>query len=398
MSTSAGPNIVEDGLVLYIDPANQKSYSSNMFQFSTDFYSFASTASSRATASRDNIESPVGNTPLKLTQTATGGRAYTNSYNNALYNISPAAAGETWTLSYWAKSSIDNPGTGASYIFGANSSGVAFVDGAWLNISGKGQQYTTEWQRFTHTFTFTNPDVAYIHIRVDTDNDAAIGHEFWFDGFQVEKSSSATPFNPNYYGSIVKDIVSENNLTVYGSPEFTSDLSINLANNNLNEYLMNSNFPNPTEEVTYSIWFKSRFTNPVQTPFTYSVGGNNEMLFYISNSTTISPHSKGSVANFAVDDMTNRWINFVWTSNRITGDDVYYINGEVVGTRNHAPGSLITTNGYLIIGEEADSPGGGFATNQDLDGEFSNMSVYNKVLTSSEIKQNFNALRGRYEL
>jgi hypothetical protein len=198
-------------------------------------------------------------------------------------------------------------------------------------------------------------------------------------------------------GNMINDISgNSNNLIIYGGAEFTSNLTLNLSDNNTNQYLMNANFPNPTQQVTYSIWFKSRFFNPVQTPFTYSVGGNNEMLFFISNSTTITPHCKGSAANYTVENMTNKWINFVWTSDRVTGDDVYYINGEVVGTRNYGLGSLITTGGYLIIGEEADLPGGGFDANQDLDGEFSNMCVYNKIFTASEIKQSFNALRGRY--
>lgn len=203
-------------------------------------------------------------------------------------------------------------------------------------------------------------------------------------------------------GSIIKkseaifDIVGSSNvMTVYGNPNFTSS-GINFSDNQTSQYLMKFPFSNPTTLVTYSIWFKSRFTKQIQTPFTYSVSGNNEMLFYITNSTTITPHPLGSAQNFTVSDMTNRWINFSWTSNRTTGDERYYLNGELVGTRNYLPGTLITSNGYLIIGQESDLPGGGFDAAQNLDGEFAYMAVYSSILSQSDIQQNFDALRRRF--
>jgi hypothetical protein len=72
------------------------------------------------------------------------------------------------------------------------------------------------------------------------------------------------------------------------------------------------------------------------------------------------------------------------------------MNGVEIGTRTHSVGTAHTTNGYLIIGQEADAPGGGFDANQNLDGDFSFISVYDKALSATEIQQNFNALRGRY--
>ena len=175
MSTHSGPNIVEDGLVLSIDPANQKSYSSNMFLHSTDYYSFSTSVTAKALSSRDTISSPVGNTPLKLTQVDIGA-AYTPTYNSPTWNIASAATGETWTVGFWVKSDfVSAANQSRLYVFGANSSGLAYVAPSYVNIFSLAYTVTTEWQRISLTVTFTNPDVSYIQFRLDTAYDAPIG-------------------------------------------------------------------------------------------------------------------------------------------------------------------------------------------------------------------------------
>lgn len=206
--------------------------------------------------------------------------------------------------------------------------------------------------------------------------------------------------NPKSYpgsGTTWLDISGNNyNLTIYGSPTYNASGYFTFANDQITQYMMRTPFENPTTAVTYSCWFRSNFAQPTQTPFTYSVGGNNEMLFFISNSTTLSPFPINVPVNVTTTDMTNLWVNFTWTRLSSTGVNVFYRNGVQIGTYTGNAGTDIITGGFLIIGQESDSAGGGFDPNQNLDGDFARLDIYNRVLSAAEIQQNFDAIRGRF--
>ena len=187
-------------------------------------------------------------------------------------------------------------------------------------------------------------------------------------------------------------------LTIYGSPTFNSSGYFTFANNQTTQYMMRSSFANPTSAVTYSCWFRTTFLQDIQTPFTYSVAGNNEMLFYITNNTTLTPHPLGVATNVTTSSMTNVWVNFAWSRLSSTGENFFYRDGTQVGQYTGNAGTNITTGGYLIIGQESDSAGGGFDPNQNLDGDFARIDVYSRVLSAAEIKENFNAIKGRFAL
>lgn len=186
--------------------------------------------------------------------------------------------------------------------------------------------------------------------------------------------------------------------TVFGNPTFNSAGYFTLANNQTTQYMWRFPFETPTTAITYSCWFRSNFTNATQTPFMYSVNGNNEMLLFINNSTQLSFQPKGSASNVNTSSMLNTWVNIAWSRDSATGVNVFYRDGVQIGTYTAGAGSNITAGGHLIIGQEADAAGGGFDPAQNLDGDFSRLDVYDRVLSADEVRQNFNALRGRYGL
>ena len=186
------------------------------------------------------------------------------------------------------------------------------------------------------------------------------------------------------------------NLTIFGSPAHNPAGYFTLANNQTTQYMQRFPFETPTVDITYSCWFRSNFTSTAQTPFTYSVNGNNEMLFYIENSTQLTPHPKGITRQLATTNMTNIWVNFAWSRQTSTGENLFYRDGQLIGQYTASAGVPTVANGHLIIGQEADSPGGSFDPNQNLDGDFSRLDIYNRVLSLTEVQQNFEALRGRY--
>ncbi len=89
----------------------------------------------------------------------TGNDAHIGTYNATKWNLGSAVSGQTWTVSVWAKASAAT--TGQIFIFEANSSGTYVAAPATtINI-------TTEWQRFSYTYTFVNATTTNIQTRLD---------------------------------------------------------------------------------------------------------------------------------------------------------------------------------------------------------------------------------------
>ena len=94
---------------------------------------------------------------------------------------------------------------------------------------------------------------------------------------------------------------------------------------------------------------------------------------------------------------SGKWyhICFKFDSNR----SYWYVNGESIGETpgygydncdtNTNPGELLDDFDFRYIGENT-------AYSGHYDGKMSNLKVYNRALTDAEVKQNFNALRGRF--
>jgi hypothetical protein len=74
----------------------------------------------------------------------------------------------------------------------------------------------------------------------------------------------------------------------------------------------------------------------------------------------------------------------------------YYKNGVLSGNYT-AANNLTSTEGW-VLNQEQDSVLGGFAASQAADMGCYSIRLYNKSLSSSEVKQNYNALRGRFGL
>jgi hypothetical protein len=196
-------------------------------------------------------------------------------------------------------------------------------------------------------------------------------------------------------GTTWTDLIQSIPMTIYGAVTHQNGY-FTFGVNQTTQYIMNTSFPMPTGDHTVESWFRITNNQANQTPYTYSVAGDNALLLFTNSLTQVAPHSFGNSFGINVPNMLNRWINFTRTRIQSIGVEVYCMDGVQIGTRTYSAGTAHTTNGYLIIGQEADSPGGGFDANQNLDGDFSFISVYNRALSAAEIQQNFNALRGRY--
>ncbi|AGH31521.1 hypothetical protein SWZG_00008 [Synechococcus phage S-SKS1] len=117
-----------------------------------------------------------------------------------------------------------------------------------------------------------------------------------------------------------------------------------------------------------------------------------------SNSLGINQSGINATSVAAVDlgaDHLNKWIYGVITFGGVS-------NGSAVNVYAYKDGSLLTNSGSLYWNMSSHSSyyvGRHWAsTTQVHDGFISQVTIYNKALTSSEVTQNFDALKGRYGL
>ena len=201
------------------------------------------------------------------------------------------------------------------------------------------------------------------------------------------------------YGETVIDVVSGRNLSIFGTSRYNRDVPCFNFLNNTENYLVRELYPFPTTDVSLNIWFRPTFTNSTSvTPVTYSVSGGNDFLIYCSTNTTITFYTNTSNEHttISVPNMENRWVNICRTRVYSTGLETIYHNGIAFAVNTVLPNTPITTNGRLIIGQEADTSTGGFDADQNLDGDWAFLSIYNRALSPIEVRQNFNATRRRF--
>jgi hypothetical protein len=192
MPTHAGPNPALDSNIVFSYDVGDTSnsyrgeptvnvFNNNGIFNPLDMYTWI-TSGYQMSVSRDtSIKSPLGGIPLKIV--TSGNSAYGNTYNSNYWNLSSASSGQTWTYSYYF---IAPAGTAVGgYIFGVDSSGQ------YINLGSSLITATGKWQRFSYSFTFTNPGVVAIQTRIDI---YTSGVTVYCDGLQVEQKSYPTQF------------------------------------------------------------------------------------------------------------------------------------------------------------------------------------------------------------
>jgi hypothetical protein len=96
--------------------------------------------------------------------------------------------------------------------------------------------------------------------------------------------------------------------------------------------------------------------------------------------------SNGAVSTFQVGDGT--WHHIVGTNDQITSK--LYIDGSLNAQAFESGLGIVQPN--ISIGYWQ------FGSGRFLNGNISQVSIYNRALTAAEIQQNFNALRGRFSV
>lgn len=137
---------------------------------------------------------------------------------------------------------------------------------------------------------------------------------------------------------------------------------------------------------TWSVWAKTPSTPNSKMLFNAGANGAGPDLFFVSgniywNTWDSTNNPFGAIPSNVAD---GNFHNYVVINESGVGTKLYY-DGELIGTATYKDAS---TNSSLYIG-------GTTSTYQWL-GNIATFTIHNSVLSETEIKQNFNALRGRF--
>jgi len=161
-----------------------------------------------------------------------------------------------------------------------------------------------------------------------------------------------------------------------------------------------------TGNFTQSAWiYKLNAIGVWQGVFTNSSPAtNNTYLMTFGNGSVAAPLNSVGANQVGVSESgifldigthINKWLNIIITKSGSTLTIYCYKDGTLLqnsGTINWNGGNFATTNNYKVGIHWA-----GGSVNPFI-GNISQVSVYNRVLTTAEIQQNYNALKGRYGL
>lgn len=188
-------------------------------------------------------------------------------------------------------------------------------------------------------------------------------------------------------GSLVFD--NANDIAVYGS-------SNNLTGDNLQTCTLSAWFKTTTIGLAYIASIKRLSTDSSLITLTVNTEGdgqtNNGLAGFLTRNFTDTAHTSITDNNSGNGYNNGNWHYISAVVNGV--NRTLYIDGTQKSTDTDGMQSVTGNTAPFTIGGFASS---GFS-NQFYGGNIANVSFYNRALTSTEVLQNYNALKGRFGL
>lgn len=410
MGIKRGPQIVKDGLQVHLDASSVRSWTPNVHPNPRDIYGWCGAASTnQSTISRDSSTgaSPAKGIPMKMVVSGTD--PYIASYASSTWNLAPAASGQVWTVSVWVKASTNT--TGQIFIFEAASDGTltGSYSAGTVNIS-------TSWQRVSYTRTLSNASTAYVQTRLDGPN-AGGSMTIWWDGMQVEKSSTPTDFNrktsPNgtswfdlssYASLFNSSVYTYPTMTKTGGASYFTFVNNGTTSNNILSSTTNVTTTTQNAYSRFGVIYMTSLPGAWGAVIQNTIGNNSDMgLTVLSNGKlhfrhyTRSKNNGTTSGDYGVSSTgatlsTNTWYYVGMVVNRSAQTVKFYVNGSLDSSVSIDYMGNAGSNQMVIGGAYADSYSGA----RMFKGRIAQVSHYNRELTPAEVLQNFNAVKGRF--
>lgn len=372
MSLSHSPKVVTNGLVFYYDMFNtQKSWrgkpTTNVIETDLTLYD------------KDN-----GCTVTKLEETYQGNPVYrVNFPAGTLPRIRTTftyTAGQQFTGSIYHRVVSQGSGTPQLY-FRENGFGTSYTSAPLNSVS---------WARTVITYTFPASGTS-MFLLYQSDSSATVPTTIDFAMPQTELGAFATPFTTSTRSNTeaILDITGNNTVTI-NSLNYNSDGSISFLNN-LGFSIPSIDF---SEGQTIEIWLKPLESDGNRrNPYNQAYGGygtwthepSGAINYYYGDAGSNNNPYYGHNSGFTV---VQDEIACLCTTRDLTTSR-WYKNGQGNNVYNHSFGALATDNNPIIVGN-------GYAG--QYYGDIYSVKLYNRALSAEEVRQNFNAMKGRYGL
>ena len=221
------------------------------------------------------------------------------------------------------------------------------------------------------------------------------------DGLVLNLDAGASTSYPGIGTSWTDLSGSGNTGTLVNGVGYNSGNGGSLSFDGVDDYVIKSSWTNsPTNNFSIGCWV--RFSDNINDRYVLSFGrdtggasGGLALFAYgfdaVSNAlifecgSTVGRVSSGIVPSLGI------W--YYLTATADATNTRFYLNGELKNTSSQGSGA-IASNPTLSIGSYVS--GSGNPSTYFHSGNISQVSIYNRALTASEIQQNFNALRGRF--
>jgi hypothetical protein len=410
MGISAGPNIVRDSsLVLDLDASDRNSAPKDtVINLQPNSQNFGTGTIPGGTLSTGSFVAPDStNTATLFTEATTPSNInrtyFSPSFSlipNTYYNFSfyVKANGRTKGNSYWEWT---NGRVGVSYDLTAVTT-TAYTTGVNTLLTSSITSAGNGWYRISYVARDTTSPVGintFIRLVDDTGalsytGNGLSGSYIW--GVQLEKGTSASTYvstsstvslNSTWYD------VSGNNITgsLTNGVTFNNETQGSLYFDGTNDYIQvprNTNFAFGTGDFSVDYWFNKVGTGNYAMMDCVSPGG---FGFNLNGNTQIFAfESFRSSFSISCNFSYNVWNNLTLTR---TGGNLLsaFINGSFIGSNNTASSSFTSANN-VVFGIN------GNLSSQPFLGYTSNIKIYNKALSATEVQQNYNALKSRFGL
>ncbi|NET80177.1 LamG domain-containing protein [Okeania sp. SIO1F9] len=173
--------------------------------------------------------------------------------------------------------------------------------------------------------------------------------------------------------------------TVVAEPRFGNCLNFN----GNHDYVIINPMPNfPSEAMTVLCWVRSNNQQKEGTVISYaksSAQRYNEFQIYNIKNITPTVNNKWYSTGVAFNDGEWHCVAITWQSS--DGQFKVYKDGKEVHSKVISQGNPIATGGALVLGQEQDKLGGGFAANQAFQGQMAHLRMYNRVLSPEDINE-----------
>jgi len=376
MSTSYSPRLVTDGLQLYYDVNNIKSYPGEP---TTNAWSNIVAGTNSAVTSGLTFAGKTDVYKLECTSPSTN-VTLTNSFTGGVMTL-----GEYYSISFDYYLPSSNTVLGWLQVLGA-----ATGDG-YTNF-GTTSTTTDTWLKaeFSVAATVGNDWGFYMYLRGGT---IPLGEHAYVTNIQFERSQPhVTQYLPS--GTTrsttdgLKDLSGQGNHANLANAGFDSNALLDFNNSNLNYIpittLLNAEAIGASTTKTISFWFNPGVLSSYMAFSTGQTGddriymwtSSNLHTWRVGNYTTTSGHSTLTV---------DTWY---YTTLVIDGNNLYvYLNGQLDYSGTYAS---FTTAHYATLGRHGEA--GAYYFNGKIDV----VQIYTKALSAQEVLQNYNALKGRY--